>query len=86
MLDQLSMSQERLSEATASFGARLNTLDNAEFSNTDFQLMTEGTLSAVQDLDYVAASTELAKRQLALEAAYASFAKIQGLSLFNYIN
>ncbi|WP_027855807.1 flagellar hook-associated protein FlgL [Marinobacterium litorale] len=84
-LDQINMSQERLSQATATLGSRLNTLNDAELTNTDFQLMTEGTLSAVQDLDYAAASTELAKRQLALEAAYASFAKIQNLSLFNYI-
>jgi len=85
-LDQLTQSQERMSEATASFGARLNILDSAEFSNTDFELLTKSALSSVQDLDYAAASTELSKRQLALEAAYASFAKIQGLSLFNYIN
>jgi flagellin-like hook-associated protein FlgL len=84
-LDQISLSQERLSEATATLGSRLNTLDDAEMSNTDFKLMTEGTLSSVQDLDYAAAGTELTKRKLALEAAYASFAKIQDLSLFNYI-
>ncbi|TCK07046.1 flagellar hook-associated protein FlgL [Marinobacterium mangrovicola] len=84
-LDQLTMSQERLSEANATVGSRLNKLDNAESSNMDFQLMAESTLSSVQDLDYAAASTELAKRQLALEAAYASFNRIQSLSLFDYI-
>lgn len=85
-LEQITTAQERISESTASVGSRLKTLDDVELTNTDFKLMTEGTLSAVQDLDYAAASTELSKRQLALEAAYASFAKIQGLSLFNYIN
>lgn len=84
-LGQITMSQERLSEATATIGARLNTLEDAESSNMDFKLMTESTLSSVQDLDYAAASTELAKRQLALEAAYASFNRIQSLSLFDYI-
>lgn len=86
VLDQLLEAQERVSESSADIGARLNSLDSVELSNTDFRLMTEGTLSSIQDLDYAAASTELAKRQLALEASYASFAKIQGLSLFNYIN
>ncbi len=85
MLDQLNQSQARMSEATSTLGARINKLDKAESTNMDFKLMTESTLSSVQDLDYAAASTELAKRQLALEAAYASFAKIQDLSLFNYI-
>lgn len=84
-LDQLNQSQERLSEATSTLGARINKLDKAELSNTDFKLMTEGTLSAVQDLDYAAASTELAKRKLSLEATYASFTQIKDLSLFNYI-
>lgn len=84
-LEQIDQSQARLSEATSTLGARINKLDKAEASNIDFQLMAESTLSAVQDLDYAAASTELAQRQLALEAAYASFAKIQNLSLFDYI-
>jgi len=85
MLDQLSEAQQRLAESQASLGSRLNSLDRAEYSNSDFQLLTESALSAVQDLDYASASTELAKRQLALEASFASFAKIQGLTLFDYI-
>ncbi|NVK30065.1 MAG: hypothetical protein HWE20_03600 [Gammaproteobacteria bacterium] len=85
-LEGLSLVQERFSQSVAGMGARLNAMESAEFSNLDFKLLTEGTLSAVEDLDYAAAATELSKRQLALEAAYASFAKIQGLSLFNYIN
>lgn len=84
-LTEITMAQEQLSLGSASLGARLNSLDNTEYTNSDFQLMTEGTLSSVQDLDYASAATELSKRQLALEAAYSSFSKIQGLSLFNYI-
>jgi len=85
-LTSLSVVQERFSQAVAGIGARINTMNSAEYSNLDFKLLTESTLSAVEDLDYASASTELAKRQLALEASFASFAKIQGLSLFNYIN
>ena len=85
-LDNLTAVQERFSQAVAGIGARLNTMDSARFSNEDFRLLTRETLSSIEDLDYASASTELAKRQLALEASYASFAKIQGLSLFNYIN
>lgn len=84
-LNQIDQSQGRLSEVTSTLGARINKLDKAELSNTDFKLLTESTLSAVQDLDYAAASTELAKRKLSLEAAYASFSQIKDLSLFNYI-
>ncbi|GAA0787659.1 flagellar hook-associated protein FlgL [Marinobacterium sediminicola] len=84
-LNEIKASQERIGESISKVGSRLRTLEKAEFTNTDFKLMTEGTLSAVQDLDYAEASTDLAKRQLALEAAYASFSKIQNLSLFDYI-
>jgi len=85
MLGQLDVAQAKLSETTASIGARQKAVDYSEYSNTDFKLLTESTLSSIVDLDYAAASTDLAKRQLALQAAYASFAKIQGLSLFEYI-
>ena len=85
-LNQLTAVEERLGQAVAGIGARLNILDSSELSNDDFKLLTETTLSSVEDLDYAAASTELARKQLALEASYASFAKIQGLTLFNYIN
>jgi len=85
-LNGLSEVQERFSQSVAGIGARVNAMDAAEFSNFDFKLLTESTLSAVEELDYASASTELAKRQLALEAAFASFAKVQGLSLFNYIS
>ena len=85
-LGNLGSVQERFSQSVAGIGARLNTMESAQFSNLDFKLLTESTLSAVEDVDYASAATELAKRQLALEASFASFAKIQGLSLFNYIN
>jgi len=85
-LDSLAVIQGRYSQSIAGLGARLNAVDSAEFANGDFKLLTEATLSSVVDLDYASAATELSKRQLALEAAYSSFAKIQGLSLFNFIN
>ena len=86
MLLDLDQAQINMSTSRASIGSRLNAVENAETSNLDFKLLTESTLSSVEDLDYAAASTELARRQLGLEASFASFAKIQGLSLFNYIN
>ena len=85
-LEQISAVEERLGEAVATVGARLNVIDASELSNDEFALLTQSTLSSVEDLDYASASTELAKRQLALEASFASFARIQGLSLFNYID
>lgn len=85
-MDDTTGAQDRLNTSLASVGARMSQAENAENSNTDYQLLTQTTLSSVQDLDYASAATELAQRQLALNASYRSFASIQSLSLFQYIN
>ncbi|NVK03037.1 MAG: flagellar hook-associated protein FlgL [Oceanospirillaceae bacterium] len=82
---QLGEAQSRVGDTMSTIGSRQNAVNRAESSNFDFKLMTQTTLSAIEDVDYAKASTDLARRQLALEAAYASFAKIQGLSLFDYL-
>lgn len=43
------------------------------------------TLSEIEDLDYAKTVTRMNKEMMAMEAAMGSFAKISGLSLFNYI-
>jgi flagellar hook-associated protein 3 FlgL len=48
-------------------------------------LRLKSTLSEIEDLDYASAVTRMNKEVMALEAAMGSFAKISGLSLFNYI-
>lgn len=85
MLDDLSEAQINMSTSRASIGARLNAIEKAEYSNSDFKFLTEITLSAVEDLDYAAASADLARFQLALESSYASFGVIQQTSLFEYL-
>lgn len=52
-------------------------------SETKLRLKT--ALSDIEDLDYTEAVTRMNKEQLALQSAMASFAKISGLSLFDYI-
>lgn len=42
--------------------------------------------SAAEDLDMVAALSELKTQETAVSAALQSYASIQKLSLFNYIN
>ena len=45
----------------------------------------KSTLSDIEDLDYSEALIRMNKEMLALEAAMGSFAKISGLSLFDYL-
>ena len=48
-------------------------------------LRLKSTLSDIEDLDYAEAMTRMNKEMMAMEAAMGSFAKISGLSLFDYI-
>lgn len=70
----------------ASVGARMNEIDSVKSTGGDIALQYDQTLSGLQDLDYAQAISDLNKQSLGLQAAQQSFAKIQGLSLFNYIN
>ena len=45
----------------------------------------KSTLSEIEDLDYASAVTRMNKEMMALEAAMGSFAKISGMTLFDYI-
>jgi flagellar hook-associated protein 3 FlgL len=42
-------------------------------------------LSEIEDLDYAEAVARMNKEMMGMEAAMGSFAKISGLSLFDYI-
>ena len=66
-------------------GSELRELDALDTALSARTLQDEQTLSNVQDLDYNKALTEFAKQQVALQAAQQSFAKVSGLSLFDYL-
>jgi flagellar hook-associated protein 3 FlgL len=69
----------------ASVGSRLKEVDNAKSTAADVVLQHEQTLSGLRDLDYAKAISDFTLQQTILQAAQQSFAKIQGLSLFNFI-
>jgi flagellar hook-associated protein 3 FlgL len=69
----------------ASVGSRLKEVDNAKSAGSDVVLQYQQTLSGLRDLDYAKAISDLTLQQTTLQAAQQSFAKIQGLSLFNFI-
>ena len=53
--------------------------------NSEVTLQLKSTLSTLRDTDYASAITALNQQMTGLQAAQASFVKMQGLSLFNYI-
>ena len=75
----------KMSRESSSVGARMNIADSVESSLLDAELANVQARSAIQDVDYAYASSEFAKQETALEAAFATFPRVANLSLFNYI-
>lgn len=75
----------KMSRENASVGARLNIAQSVESTQLDAEIANAKARSSIEDIDYARASTEFAKQETALEAAFASFPRIANLSLFNYI-
>ncbi|AXQ30397.1 flagellar hook-associated protein 3 [Solimonas sp. K1W22B-7] len=74
-----------LSDVRASVGNRLAVLDDAEAQNAAQNETTQAALSSIRDLDYAEAATRLSQQLTALQAAQQTFARVQGLSLFDYL-
>lgn len=70
----------------ATGGASLRELDDLSSGNADRSTQYDQTLSRLNDLDYNQALSDFAKQQVALQAAQQSFAKVSGLSLFDYLS
>lgn len=69
----------------ASLGSRLKEMDALKATGTDLGVQYQSTLSALQDVDYNKAITDLTQQQTMLQAAQKSFLQVQNLSMFNYM-
>lgn len=76
---------EHLLGLQTGIGARRLELDALTSFGGDLDLQYQTDLSNLQDLDYTAAITSMAQRQMAFEAAQATFSKVSQLSLFQYL-
>lgn len=76
---------ERLFDSRALIGGRLNVIDSQRNSNQDYAFQLEKAKSDFEDVDIVEAISNLSYATTTLEAAQATFARVQGLSLFNFI-
>lgn len=70
----------------AEVGAILNGIDNIESRNSGRVLAAQTTRSNVEDIDMVEAISTFTNKQTSYQAALQSYAMVQKLSLFNYIN
>ena len=78
--------EERNVAARASIGGRINALEQQASVNADFRLFTQEALSDFQDVDFAEAISRFELQQTVLQASFSSFARVQELSLFNFIN
>lgn len=74
-----------LTFSLAEVGADQNVVQSQLDVLDETALRLKSTLSDLEDLDYAEAVTRMNKEMMAMEAAMGSFAKISGLSLFDYI-
>jgi flagellar hook-associated protein 3 FlgL len=69
----------------ATVGSRLAEIDALKSVGEDLDLQYSERISNLQDLDYAKAISDLTRRQMQLEAAQQTFARVTGLSLFNVL-
>jgi flagellar hook-associated protein 3 FlgL len=84
-VQQIQNSITNFSNVSASVGARLNAITAAQSTATTVQTDLKTNISTLQSTDYTAATTQLSTEELALQAAQESYASLEKLSLFNYI-
>lgn len=85
MLGQVSTTQENISRVRSGIGARMNTLEQLNASHDEMTLFSKQVSNQIESLDYSAATTQLSNVLQALQVSQQSFAKVNSLSLFNYL-
>lgn len=84
-LVNIDQAMENVLSVRTSVGSRLNEIESLGNSGADLQLQYATSLSSLQDLDYAKAISDIAQKQLQLEAAQLSFKQTSQLSLFSIL-
>ncbi|MFT6897914.1 MAG: flagellar hook-associated protein 3 FlgL [Paraglaciecola sp.] len=74
-----------IGNATSMIGGRMNVAQSVLESNLDLEITNKTARSNIEEVDYAEAVSELSKQEAALQAAQATFSRVTGLSLFDYI-
>jgi flagellar hook-associated protein 3 FlgL len=84
-LTNIATAMNTVVDTQAKVGARINVVDQQRDINEGLSFNMKKTLSEIQDLDYAEAISRLTLQSTGLQAAQQSFARVQNLSLFNYL-
>ena len=71
--------------AQSSVGSRLKEVESVQLRAEELNVRYEEDLSRLQDLDYAKALSDLARKQMSLEAAQKSYVAITRLRLFDFL-
>ena len=85
-LTQVDNGLNRLQAARSQAGEWLNRADNIQHTQEGRALLFEADKSRAQDLDLVKGISDFTRLQTGYQAALQSYAQVQKLSLFNFIN
>tara|TARA_Y100001934_G_scaffold282500_1_gene396522 strand:- start:87 stop:986 length:900 start_codon:yes stop_codon:yes gene_type:complete len=85
-LDEWERAIDQVTQAQSDLGANFKRLQTHKNINEVFAVELERTRASLQDTDFAEAASELSLRQTAYEASLASSARVQGLSLLNYMS
>jgi len=86
VLSNLDQGFNKVNTIRAEVGSRLNLIESQLNLNESALLQAQTTLSSIEDLDFAEAVSRLELQSVSLQAAQQSFLRIQGLSLFNFLN
>lgn len=85
-LQNVDQALNQVSNVSASVGARINLVSSvANTVNTNSTTVSE-QVSDISDLDFAKASAQYSQQLVALQAAEQSYAAVNGLSLFHFLN
>lgn len=85
LLTELKGGLTTVDNARSEMGARLNAIDIEMEAQYRFQEVTKSTLANIEEIDIYQAITTLELEKTGLQASQQAFAKMQNLSLFNYL-
>jgi flagellar hook-associated protein 3 FlgL len=84
-LESLNQAMSSVSTTTVAVGSRIDTLQQQQTNYSDLSVTYQSALSDVQNVDMATAISNLSLQSTALQASQQVFAKVQGTSLFNYL-
>jgi flagellar hook-associated protein 3 FlgL len=84
-LESLTQAMGSVSNTEVAVGSRIDTLQQQQSDYSDLGVTYQSALSDVQNVDMATAISNLSLQSTALQASQQVFAKIQGTSLFDYL-